>query len=41
MLEMQKRYDTEQTRLDMLTEIAIEQVKHQAQNLTYHHIYWK
>jgi hypothetical protein len=41
MLEMQKRYDTEQKRLDAEREIAVEQAKHQPQTFTYNHIYWR
>lgn len=41
MLEMQKRYDTEQKRLDAEREIAVEQAKHQPQTITYNHIYWR
>ena len=41
MLEMQKRYDTEQKRLDAQRDIAVEQAKHQPQSITYNHIYWR
>jgi hypothetical protein len=41
MLEMQKRYDTEQKRLDAVREIAVEQAKHQPKTVTYNNIYWR
>ena len=41
MLEMQKRYDTEQKIIDAQKQIALEQAKHQAQTVTYNHIYWR
>jgi hypothetical protein len=41
MVEMQKRYDTEQKRLDALREIAVEQAKNQPKTVTYTNIYWR
>lgn len=41
MLEMQKRYDTEQKRLETQREIALEQAKHQPKTVTYNNIYWR
>jgi hypothetical protein len=41
MLEMQKKYDTEQKRLDAVREIALEQAKNQAKTFLYHNIYWR
>lgn len=40
-LEMQKRYDTEQKRLDAAREIAMEQAKNQPKTVTYTNIYWR
>jgi len=41
MLEMQKRYDTEQKRLDAACEIAVEQARNQPKTVTYTNIYWR
>ena len=41
MLEMQKRYDTEQKRLDAAREIAVEQARNQPKTVTYTNIYWR
>ena len=41
MLEMQKKYDTEQKRIDAVREIALEQVKNQAKTFIYNNIYWR
>lgn len=41
MLEMQKRYDTEQKIIDAQKEIALEQAKNQTQTVTYYNIYWR
>jgi hypothetical protein len=41
MLDMQKKYETEQKRLDAQREIAVEQAKNQPQTVTYNHIYWR
>lgn len=41
MLEMQKKYDTEQKRLDAQREIAVEQAKNQPKTVTYNNIYWR
>lgn len=41
MLEMQKRYDTEQKIIDIQKQIALEQAKNQAQKVTYYNIYWR
>ena len=40
MLEMQKKYDTEQKRLDAEKQIALEQAKNQPVQITYNHIVW-
>ena len=41
MLEMQKKYDTEQKRIDAVREIALEQAKNQAKTFVYNNIYWR
>jgi hypothetical protein len=41
MLDMQKKYETEQKRLDAQREIGVEQAKNQPQTVTYNHIYWR
>ena len=41
MLEMQKKYDTEQKRIDAVREIALEQAKNQAKTFIYNNIYWR
>jgi hypothetical protein len=41
MMEMQKRYDTGQKRLDAEIEIAIEYIRNQPKNVTYNNIYWR
>jgi hypothetical protein len=41
MLEMQKRYDTEQKRLDAAREIAVEQARNQPTTVTYTNVYWR
>ena len=41
MLEMQKKYDTEQKRLDAVREIALEQAKNKPKTFTYINIYWR
>lgn len=40
-LEMEKKYDTEQKRLDAQRQIAVEQAKNQPQTITYNNIYWR
>ena len=41
MLEMQKRYDTEQKIIDAQKQIALEQAKNKPQTVTYNIIYWR
>jgi hypothetical protein len=41
MLEMQKRYDTEQKRIDAAREIAVEQSRNQPKTVTYNNIIWR
>ena len=41
MLEMQKRYDTEQKIIDAQKQIALEQSKNQPKTVTYNNIYWR
>ena len=41
MLEMQKRYDTEQKIIDAQKEISIEYLRNQPKNITYNNIYWR
>lgn len=41
LLEMQKKYDTEQKRLNAVKEIALEQAKNQPTTVTYNSIYWR
>ena len=41
MLEMQKRYDTEQKIIDAQKQIALEQAKNQPKTITYQTIYWR
>ena len=41
MLEMQKKYDTEQEQLDTEKEIAIEYLRNQPETVTYNNIYWR
>jgi hypothetical protein len=41
MLEMQKKYDTEQKRFDLQREIAEDQAKNQPKTITYNTIYWR
>ena len=41
MIEMQKRYDTEQKEIDAYKQIALEQAKHQPQTIKYSNIYWR
>lgn len=41
MLEMQKRYDTEQKIIDAQKQIALEQAKNQPKTITYNNIYWR
>jgi hypothetical protein len=41
MLEMQKRYDTEQKIIDAQKQIALEHSKNQPQNVTYNNINWR
>jgi hypothetical protein len=41
MLEMQKRYDTEQKIIDAQKQIALEQAKNQPKIITYNNIYWR
>lgn len=41
MLEIKKRYDTEQKRLDGIKQIALEEARNQPKTVTYNHIYWR
>jgi predicted Rdx family selenoprotein len=41
MMDMQKRYDTEQKQIDVDKQIALELAKHQSQTITYNNIYWR
>ena len=41
MLEMQKRYDTEQKIIDAQKQIALEQSRNQPKIITYQTIYWR
>ena len=41
MLEMQKRYDTEQKIIDAQKEISIEYLRNQPKTVTYNNIYWR
>ena len=41
MLEMQKRYDTDQKIIDAQKQIALEQAKNQPKTITYNNIYWR
>lgn len=41
MLEMQKRYDTEQKIIDAQKEISIEYLRNQPRTITYNNIYWR
>ena len=41
MLEMQKRYDTEQKIIDAQKQIALEQAKNQPKTITFQTIYWR
>lgn len=41
MLEMQKRYDTEQKIIDAQKEISIEYLRNQPKTITYNNIYWR
>jgi predicted Rdx family selenoprotein len=41
MLEMQKKYDTEQKRLNAQREITVEYIRSQPKTVTYNNIYWR
>ena len=41
MLEMQKRYNTEQKIIDAQKQIALEQARNQTKTITYNNIYWR
>ncbi len=41
LIEMQKRYDTEQKQIDANKQIALEIAKHQPQTINYNNIYWR
>lgn len=41
LLEMKKRYDTEQKRLDGIKQIALEEARNQPKSITYNNIYWR